>query len=1217
MKATMGNYSSSAEEHLIDRDQAADLAPGKHSIAEEQQPAPQLYGWAGWTPFFLQKRALVGFMVFEAFLILGLIALAVADSKEYGITSANSNAHYLWTYGPTAILAILAALWGKVEHRTKQALPWHILRSAPSDAPRTLLLDYVTTTTLEAFFGSLRSSYWHVSASIVGSFLIKLLIVASTGLLSLQNTHITNYECHIPTSDDFVSSFNSSKVGSVGILSALASQDGILAQTPFTTTTAAYQSLSAPNTSLADATNWELQGAVRSFHGGLDCDVATITSYDGHCSDLQCHGLGVYVDIDSPSCSVQKLEILGACSSGLGYSDCDFGNALAFQCGNGSLQENPDHLLFLEGHMSQNLGEDPMMISIWSNETTTLVCTPTYNISNALIRVDSQGNLIGNASAADGNASTSAPFPAWDLMEGLRTAVEASGMALDYAYAYSSVYSEPWNFIYTLFQNYTLIAYPNANLKDEAVLQSATNDFIAWSTAQMVKESLMQPATGQISGICEYTIPRLRVGQLSVYLMVSLLTVLILITASLWLTAPRGFVSRDPGSIGGLALSLSESPSLLSALSHDGASEDNNIRQHLQGLAVQSTVQWKDQCPQFSVQLSENPLASSSQKDVPGRQGDGQASWWHSASLSLLSKGLTVTGLLLLIVILEVLQWKSDQAGGLVQVNLQSYARFAWVYIPTMVMLGMQVAAGSIAFSSIFIFPYYKLCRQPKSSVDDLFLDYTSHTALESAWNSIRRRHLPVLLMSLLLLASPFLTIAASGLYTAQPTSTVQEVSLSPTSQFNSSFKMEDLFYADFETASIRIGLLLTQNFSYPAWTYDELTFPALEVTQPINQSISGSYITTMLPALRSDLKCSIVPDNPTNYTALMNGADNETFAGFTDVGCTNMGWAPPGLSPFGFFSVAGVGLDSVDYTIACGAYGTSEVNWVAFTCQFGIYQVNADVTLDASTLAITSAEVDETSSKFFSNQTISQSYETYPSFLIPSIYGSANFAGETAGFFDPAFQAVIYDSGATRDVADFDMAGYMGESGFNQIVASLQHIYRNVVAQSAGVIIRTPYDSNAAFAPPATTSGVLTNPNVYRLRQSPVSTRFLDAILAFMALCIVLSSLLMDARKVVPNNPASIAGAASLLAGSANMLQTGILPEGAQWWSDEEIKQRGLWRGWSFKLGWWNWEWLGVDGPHVGRRYGLDALKTSTTTRDIEMIDISGGEHPPAYYET
>ena len=148
------------------------------------------------------------------------------------------------------MLVIVAALWNQTEFRVKDAMPWVLLQKGSTSASETLFIDYLTPGKHEALFTSLRRSHWPVAIAITNSFLITLLTVASTGLLVLQNTSFTIANCRLNVTDDFVTSFDSSMVGSPPVLATIAIQNGTIPLPPGTSRDAAFRSL-LPPTSLS------------------------------------------------------------------------------------------------------------------------------------------------------------------------------------------------------------------------------------------------------------------------------------------------------------------------------------------------------------------------------------------------------------------------------------------------------------------------------------------------------------------------------------------------------------------------------------------------------------------------------------------------------------------------------------------------------------------------------------------------------------------------------------------------------------------------------------------------------------------------------------------------------------------------------------------------------------------------------------------------------
>ena len=271
---------------------------------------------------------------------------------------------------------------------------------------------------------------------------------------------------------------------------------------------------------------------------------------------------------------------------------------------------------------------------------------------------------------------------------------------------------------------------------------------------------------------------------------------------------------------------------------------------------------------------------------------------------------------------------------------------------------------------------------------------------------------------------------------------------------------------------------------------------------------------------------------------------------------------------------------------------GTSEMNWNAFTCSSIINQLDVEVTMDALTLNILSATPDESTVRLFSNQTLAPgSMATFPSSMIPSLFGSSNFNDQVsiAGYYDPAFQAVVYGLGTRDALQNFPMKDYLSTDGFDKVFAELQHVHRTMVAQSAN-LIRMPLNATAPLAPPSTVSATLVNSHVYRLHQSAVSTRILDGLLIATALCIALSFFLMDTSETLPKNPASIAASASLISSDAHMFREGVLPKSAQWCSDAELRAQKVWDGVLFRLGWWNSDGQG-EQEGSGGYFKLDSI--------------------------
>ncbi|KAJ8112986.1 hypothetical protein OPT61_g4777 [Boeremia exigua] len=1094
----------------------------------------------GWTSAYLRRTTLLGFVVAFFCFLLVVIALAVVDAKQGGIANAKSNEHYLWTYGPTA------ALWG-----------------------------------------SLRKSHWPVAITITNTFLITLVTVASTGLLVLQRTPFVRHNCRIDVTDSFVTSFDTSTIGSAPVLATLAIQNGTIPFPPGTSRNGAFENL-APPASLSGSADVEVEGLTSAFHGGLDCEVATVQSGTSGCSDWQCHAINVTLAITTPTCDIRGYNLTSGCEKRLDAVSCDLEAIWGVTCDSHADGHDKLRLVFMIGQLYQDLGgaskNESEALKVVTDNTTTIVCEAKYNITDTSVIMDRNGNLK-NTSSNSVATIRAKQFPAWDLVDGLLTASDAAGVVLKAAYSYSSYNFFPWGSFLQFFTSWTHIAHPSSDLKDPNILQSHANEMFSMATAQMAKQSLMQPSADTTLGTCRSIEDRLRIRGLSLYLMGATLGILMLSTLGLLCIAPQQYSSRDSSSMGGLALVLSRSPALLSRFSSLACTDLKTTKRQLDNVQCQSLLAQHDQGWQLVVDLT-SPEASGTEHTCSATASPSGPTYWRPLSLRPVSKVLVTVVLLVLVVVLEVLYSVSRKNNGLTEVNPQRYERFAWAYIPAMVMLTVQTLIGMIAFSSLMIFPYFRLRSKATNTRSDILRNYASEMAIKSLWSSIAAKHVIVACMALALLLAPLLTIAVSGLYTAQVTGTEIPVTMFIRDQLNASFLSVDIptIGSDlYRTSANNIGLLLTQNFTFPQWTFDELAFPEASFDFPAGMStgeLIGSNITTMLPGIRSDLSCEIAASVPTNFTDTLGQSRwrKANVAAFEALGVyeddsTDIFWPSSGGNPFGFFSLCGRDNQRDPKNTFCGALGTSEVNWKAFTCSSVINQLGIAITMDVSTLTIIAAAPDESTSRLFSNQTLtSGSLDSFPSSMVPSLFGSADFGGQTsvAGYFDPAFQAVVYGLGTHDSLDNFSVDKYLNSDGIKEIVAQLQHIHRTITAQSAN-LIRIPLNTTSLLAPPGTVNATLMDSHRYRLHQSLLSTRILDGLLVTIALCIALSFCLMDTRKVLPKNPTSIAAGVSLIAKDARMLQSDVLPEGAQWYNDSELETKRAWDGLFFRLGWWD----------------------------------------------
>jgi hypothetical protein len=80
------------------------------------------------------------------------------------------------------VLTVAATTWELVDLRIRQLMPWAVIKNGSSAASETLLLDYVSLSQIATPWYSWNARHYPVLVATTSSWLIKLLIVLSTGL---------------------------------------------------------------------------------------------------------------------------------------------------------------------------------------------------------------------------------------------------------------------------------------------------------------------------------------------------------------------------------------------------------------------------------------------------------------------------------------------------------------------------------------------------------------------------------------------------------------------------------------------------------------------------------------------------------------------------------------------------------------------------------------------------------------------------------------------------------------------------------------------------------------------------------------------------------------------------------------------------------------------------------------------------------------------------
>jgi hypothetical protein len=84
------------------------------------------------------------------------------------------------------VMTMLAFYWNRLDYHTRALMPWKLMSEKPQSVDRSLLLDYVSDNPLAVLSRAVWRRHLPVVASAMGSMMIILVTVFSTGLFVLQ-----------------------------------------------------------------------------------------------------------------------------------------------------------------------------------------------------------------------------------------------------------------------------------------------------------------------------------------------------------------------------------------------------------------------------------------------------------------------------------------------------------------------------------------------------------------------------------------------------------------------------------------------------------------------------------------------------------------------------------------------------------------------------------------------------------------------------------------------------------------------------------------------------------------------------------------------------------------------------------------------------------------------------------------------------------------------
>ncbi|KAK5046691.1 hypothetical protein LTR84_007452 [Exophiala bonariae] len=1114
-----------------------------------------------WDPVFLRRWVLVAFALFFAAVIAALQVVYSISAANRGIVTSDDEKHYLWTYGPTAIFVIVTVLWRQVDYAAKSIQPWAEMAKGPQTAKNSLLLDYVTPFQLVSLWRSIRKSHFNVAATVIVFFLIKVITILSTGIFSLRAVQQDGVATTMALNNTFDGS-NFQQAASVDSRAAYV----VYGQQAYNVTPPSGTSDQYTVQSFSPAENFvngtlTFSAEVDVFSVGLECESGAITYNISYSRSSNAPTASYFnTTVTLPDCQIYNAYLD---SPDWYYTQNDtthrFGYQGSFQ--NVTCSNLPDNDPTRERYMvavaySEGIGQNENKLLNSSN----LVCIPSYAIHSGMVTLDTAGNvqsvnLTGPPRKLEGVTGL-------DIAKGVAATSQQS-----YAFGGSSGDDLSLDSFLTLMQLDT----PNfseTQFLDTNYLNTTANRIYGKVAAQLANFYLLsekKPSSGSsLNGTLSREENRLVAREAPVRGMQGIAGVMLVLTLAIIFITPRGVVPRSIDSIAAVAAILARSPRLGNQLDGTGHLSLDELAMALEPDRYMTRMGYEDGSKHFAIEVisgSESEVQTISEANSIYKN----VRWMQPLVLHRIAISFTILASIAAIITLEALLSQSQKHNGLASVSDNAATRYSWLYVPVFVFLLLGTLFNLMDFEIEFIESYHALSRGFCDATSSMLWYPLRHVSVHASWDGLRHGRFALTAASASAVLAPLLTIVVAGLFFAKATVQGIPIGITALNWFNTT---------TLETPSTNIPLLIIEgNMSYPAWTYDELSFPQLEIASnsALQISTDSGSVSVSTPALRAAVSCDVVPKSRILNLTMESGSLSSNIS--TPDGCGNSGlidqpytWLTNNIKVpvnssgyFGSTLTLGFGSDSCPtLAIYYGHASNNEIDdFSAITCTQSLQRVQSNLTLnlpDFSVVTDTPPIVQPDSVVHFSDF-----YTTFPS------YQAINITN-TNDELDDIFNALVYgrDGVPTSELLND-----------TTLISSYQHLYRQYMAQVISIYLRADFNTLSDNATETVTNpleATYINPRHFRLIQSSLSTHLLVGVLGALLICALTIFVTIDMRQVLPKPMGSIASVASLLAGSRIVdKRSGLIPKGAEYWSDEEWEKSGVWQGEMFRMGWWD----------------------------------------------
>lgn len=444
-----------------------------------------------WRPMYLTKRVLAAFLVTFSALTSIIQIILSSSNRNSGLPGTNDGLHRaLWTYGPTAILTLVASFWTRLECQTKTAAPWLKMARGYITARQSLLLDYLSQFQLFSIVSAINNGDYTVAAATTNSLLIRVLLVLSTSLCSVSPTQVVRSNVPLTLRSEFVNSLSGLTGNGSLAYANFASMMRFGTSLPQGTSDKyAYQLIESEFLDTPSTISATLDG----FSGGLECEPAVLPASSTLLNSSFFNSFPVW----SNSCSFNVTPNIAP-----RHSNQDGDHLVGLQSGGcgGSTDIDDRRVAIIIAIIGNN-----MTIS----KSNSLICKPTYQIQQLHFSARGLDRFVSRSENADSRVLND--VHPWSIMESHIDAVPDLPTNTNPTATISNqtVYFDRFGFLAYLLANASGNSPELSTIfEDQDGAKTFFSNYYQQYTALLAHTSLMQPVSSPSEGTATEVIDR-------------------------------------------------------------------------------------------------------------------------------------------------------------------------------------------------------------------------------------------------------------------------------------------------------------------------------------------------------------------------------------------------------------------------------------------------------------------------------------------------------------------------------------------------------------------------------------------------------------------------------------------------------------------------------------------------------------------------------------